>query len=275
MHRTERRPEPADAAEAVKLLVTTAYRPSPELEAQARELASAWNARYILRRQSSVRRLRERYGELPLLVLTDRELLYYPEGEEPLFFHPSTALIRLKRLLKGESDLMLEQAGVRPGDRVLDCTAGLASDALVFAYAVGPTGRVTALESEPVLALLLRKGLAAYRTGLAPADEAMRRIEIVHVDHMSYLAGLPDNSCDVVYFDPMFRLPVGESSAMKTLRPVANNAALTEDTIREARRVAARTVVLKEHRDSPEFERLGFEKSVRSHSKIAYGVIKL
>ncbi|MDF2816048.1 MAG: hypothetical protein K0Q81_2248, partial [Paenibacillus sp.] len=32
---------------------------------------------------------------------------------------------------------------------------------------------------------------------------------------------------------------------------------------------------LKEHRDDGEFERLGFERMIRSGTKIAYGVIQL
>ena len=105
-------------------------------------------------------------------------------------------------------------------------------------------------------------------------DAALRRIRAVRADHAAYLAAMPDKSVDIVYFDPMFRLPIAESSGLEPLRNVANPAALSEAAVREARRVARRIVVLKENRDSGEFERLGFEwVKPKKTSKIAYGVI--
>jgi 16S rRNA (guanine1516-N2)-methyltransferase len=50
---------------------------------------------------------------------------------------------------------------------------------------------------------------------------------------------------------------------------------VSEETVREAKRVARRTIILKEHRDSKEFERLGFSEVHRSTTKLAYGVIRL
>lgn len=56
----------------------------------------------------------------------------------------------MKRLRNGEPDTLLALAGVRPGDRIVDCTAGLGSDAIVFAFAVGDEGTVVALESAAI-----------------------------------------------------------------------------------------------------------------------------
>lgn len=223
--------------------------------------------------------LRRAYGaEEDILIVLKRQLRYYPAGgddEHPLFFHPSMAAIRLKRIAQGDPDVMLRISGVLPGDTVLDCTAGMASDAIVFAHAVGGAGEVTALESAPVMALLVKEGLASYDSDSATLNAAMRRVQLMHAQHLAYLRALPDNRFDVVYFDPMFRKPVQESTWLSPLRSVVNPDPLAEESIREAMRVARRCVVLKEHRHSGEFERLGFEPDARSNAKIAYGVIRL
>ncbi|WNQ09170.1 class I SAM-dependent methyltransferase [Paenibacillus aurantius] len=255
------------------MIVTTSYNPSETIVGRSRQWAAELGAQWVPRRRLSIRQLRERYATAGILLQTERQLQYYPEGEDFLYFHPSMAHVRIKRLERGEPDPMLELSGARPGDAILDCTAGLASDALVFSYAAGASGKVTALESERVLALLLREGLQAYPTDLAPLEEAMRRIEIRHAEHLSYLRSQPDDSCDIVYFDPMFRLPLEDSSAISPLRQAANPHPLSPEAVKEAVRVARRRVVLKDHRDSPEFERLGFYRPKRTRTKITYGVI--
>lgn len=260
------------------MLVTTSYYPSPDQIASAERLADELRGTFVSRRRYTLPGLRAKYGARgaapPILLVTDRELRYHLPGGDTLFFHPSTALIRCKRLLRGEADVMLEVSGAAEGDTVIDCTAGLGSDAIVFAAGVGPQGRVVALESEPAIALLLREGLAAYTSGVAELDAAMRRIKVRTVDHLAYLRTLPDRCADIVYFDPMFRRPIGESSSIAPLRPIANDSEIAPETIAEARRVARKRIVLKEHRDSREFERLGFERHARGHTKIAYGVMK-
>ncbi|PYI55935.1 class I SAM-dependent methyltransferase [Paenibacillus flagellatus] len=255
------------------MLVTTSYSPSPEAAARAKAIAGELRCRYVERGTSSVRRLGERYGDSRFLVVTERELQFHSGGETPLFFHPSLSLVRVKRLMNGEHDGLIEASGAAVGDAVLDCTAGLGSDAIVFSYAVGEEGAVTAVESEPALYTVVREGLASYQTFSEPFDAAMRRVRLVLGHHLETLRGMPDDSVDIVYFDPMFRQPVEESSAIGPLRQVANHSPLSEEAIREAVRVARKSVVMKEHRDSGEFERLGFGQPARTRTKIAYGVI--
>ncbi len=193
----------------------------------------------------------------------------------PMFFHPSLSFVRVKRLMRGEGDALIECSGAEPGDIVLDCTAGLASDSIVFSHVVGPEGRVTAIESEPALHMLIREGLSHYETHLESFNDTMRRIEVKLADHTRELEKLPDRSVDIVYFDPMFRSPIEDSSAIQPLRRLANHKALSEHAIEQARRVARKRIVLKEHRDGDEFNRLGFERLFRSGTKIAYGVIHI
>lgn len=88
------------------------------------------------------------------------------------------ALVRVKRMLRGESDLLIEASGAAPGDVIVDCTAGLASDSIVFSFAVGAQGSVTSVESEDIPAMLIHEGLAAYESEVTELNEAMRRISV-------------------------------------------------------------------------------------------------
>lgn len=256
------------------MIVTTAPSPAARTIGQAKRLAAELSASYVPRRGASVRKLIAGSGDNRAIVVTEREIRFY-DGDEapPLYFHPSMAFIRVKRLRKGDTDPLIELSGCRPGDTVIDCTAGMAADSLVFSYAAGEAGTVVALESEPILSALVREGLAAYESGLSDVDAAMRRIRLLCRNHAQYLAEQPDKSADIVYFDPMFRQPVMESSAIGAIRSIANMDALTEEVVAQAKRVARRTVMMKEHQGSGEFERLGFRKRHVNTSKIAYGVI--
>jgi hypothetical protein len=256
------------------MIVTTAPSPTARTIEQAKRLAAELSAMHVPRRGASVRKLLARADDHRAIVVTDGEIRFY-DGEEtpPLYFHPSMAFVRVKRLRKGETDPMIELSGCRPGDAVIDCTAGMASDSLVFSYAVGDKGAVVALESEPILSAVVREGLAVYDSGLPDVDAAMRRIRLTCGEHGRFLAEQPDNSVDIVYFDPMFRQPILESSAIGAFRSLANMDAVTPEVVEQAKRVARRTVMMKEHQASGEFARLGFERRHVNTSKIAYGVI--
>jgi 16S rRNA (guanine1516-N2)-methyltransferase len=258
------------------MLVTTSYKPSIELVIKSQAIAEQLGGRCVSRRQFSLPALRRRYTETKIMLLTDRELRYYSSDDETaIFFHPSTAAIRKKRLIRGEADPLLSFMGIREGDTVLDCTAGLASDSIVFSYAVGTTGQVIAIESEPALVLLLQEGLSQYESPVPALNEAMRRVLIKQADHYNYLLQMKDQSVEYIYLDPMFRSPVMESSSMSPLREIANNHAIHLETITEARRVARKKIIMKELKESSEFARLGFSRTYRSQTNIAYGVIEL
>ncbi|AZN41989.1 class I SAM-dependent methyltransferase [Paenibacillus albus] len=253
------------------MIVTTPHKPTEEQLAYAQGIAAELGGRLVPRKQDSLTLLREKYGDNHLLVADERGLRYYEESEEPLYFHPSMAYVRVKRMRKGEHDPLMTLTGCQPGDSVVDCTAGLGSDSIVFSYAVGAAGSVTAIESEPILYTVVREGLQSYHTEHTDVNEAFRRIQMRNTNHLEYLRQLADKSVDIVYFDPMFRKPMHDSSALQPLRGLANNEALSQQSVKEAVRVARKAVVLKEHAASGEFERLGFQ---RQHiNKIAYGVI--
>lgn len=257
------------------MIVTTIERPDEETIRYAKSIAEELGCAYAPRRRDTIRGLmRARPDAVDgVLVAGTEDLKFSQPGEPPLFYHPSMAFIRAKRLREGGYDAMAHAAGAMPGDSVLDCTAGLGSDALVFSFAVGAEGRVTALEASPILHLIVREGMRSYRTELPDIDAAMRRIQHVKAEHLDYLRGLPDKSYDIVYFDPMFTKPVMASASLLPLRAVAEDSPLTEEAVREACRIARNSVVLKEHRDSKEFDRLGFPRARRTANAVAYGVI--
>ncbi|MBH5317802.1 class I SAM-dependent methyltransferase [Paenibacillus sp. GSMTC-2017] len=256
------------------MIITTAPNPSERINEQARKLAAELSAKVIPRRNLSIQKLIEMSDNHRTIIVTEKEVRFYDNANEPpLYFHPSMAYVRVKRLRRGETDPLIELSGCCEGDHVIDCTAGMAADSLIFSYAVGESGRVDALESEPILSALVREGLANYQTSIPDVDAAMRRINLLCRNHAGYLEGLPDNSADIVYFDPMFRQPILESSAISAFRTIANMDALSAEVVEHAKRVARKTVIIKENQRSGEFERLGFKRTHVNTSKIAYGVI--
>lgn len=117
--------------------------------------------------------------------------------------------------------------------------------------------------------------MSQYISGQIKVNEALRRINVQRGDHLEYLKAQPDNSVDIVYFDPMFRVPLTDSAAISPLRKFANPAALSAESVAEAVRVARKTVVLKEKALSGEFARLGFTELLRASAKTSYGVITI
>lgn len=117
--------------------------------------------------------------------------------------------------------------------------------------------------------------MSQYVSGQIKVNEALRRIDVRLGDHLEYLKAQPDNSIDIVYFDPMFRVPMTDSAAISPLRKFANPAALSTESVAEAVRVARKTVLLKEKALSGEFARLGFTELLRTSAKTSYGVITI
>jgi len=259
--------------ETEKVLVTVSRR-APELEIRASRLAVQIGGFFHPRGDESLEDLRRNFG-VRLIVLLRRDRIIIDAGEEEFFFHPSMARLRVDRLIGGGADRLIEVAGLSRGDRFLDCTLGLGSDAVVASYAVGPEGAVVALESDCLVAAIVRDGLQSYAEGDPLLVEAMRRIQVVHANHREYLRQAGDRSFDLVYFDPMFRVPAWKSRSMDPLRLLADDRPLEPEVIAHACRVARRRVVLKEKSGSREFERLGFQLVPGSrYSPVAYGIIE-
>ncbi|OKP66174.1 SAM-dependent methyltransferase [Paenibacillus helianthi] len=257
------------------MIITTGFDPIPEIEIRAKNLAIQTGTIYAQRGKLSMAKMVERYGDGEILVVLQEAVRLITPGMPPMEFHPSMGFVRAKRIIRGEHDPMLEAAGMVPGDSVLDCTAGLGSDSLLFAVHGGEESMVTALESSLPLCALLLEGMSHYVSGQEKVNAALRRVRVVHSDHLAYLREQPDHSIDIVYFDPMFRVPLTDSAAISPLRQFANAAALSPESVAEAVRVARKTVLLKEKALSGEFSRLGFTELLRASAKTSYGVISI
>jgi 16S rRNA (guanine1516-N2)-methyltransferase len=244
----------------VPLAVTTSGKPDEALIQKARAAASAWGLPFIARRK------KEPIGPM-LGAVADAFLVFGREsaGQETVVlldgegsFGFSAGMGHLRRLRlqhQGQQpDALVRVAELRPGDAVLDCTLGLAQDALVTSLVVGPTGRVVGLEKSLALYAVVSEGLAAYDYGPQSC-----RVEPVHADSHAYLRTLPSGSFDVVLFDPMFEKPKKSQPAFEMLRRFAEHAPLTPETLEEARRVARRWVVVKGSKYSDDLKKLGLE----------------
>jgi len=160
--------------------------------------------------------------------------------------------LRLVRARQGETDPLVRAAELREDDEVLDATLGLAGDALVAAHAT--QARVIGLEASPVLAAFVTAGL---RRLLVPGRVAAGHIEVRCADHRAALREMPDRSVDVVLFDPMFRSAAQSGALFGLVRTLAEHAPLAPETLREARRVARRGVLVKDAPPGHELARLG------------------
>ena len=137
--------------------------------------------------------------------------------------------------------------------RVLDATAGLGSDAFLLAC-LGCT--VVAVERSPVIAALLRDGLA--RAAAHPDTDIKRiaeRVSLITKDARDVMKELaPADTPDVVYLDPMY--PPKKKSAlakkeMRMCRLLVGDDDDAGDLLDVARGVARRRVVVKRLRHAP------------------------
>ncbi len=257
------------------MFVTTAGRTNDEMVNLAKTVAAELEAPYIQRNKRSIAAI-QKLTEKDILVVGKNRIEIHPiHGEEPLFFHPNSAMFRMKRIMKGEFDPFIQASGLAEGNTILDCTLGLGSDSIVASIVVGETGKVVSLEGNKYLYYLLKGGLKSWDTGYPMMNEAMTRIEIKHKTYEHFLDTCPSKSFDVVYFDPMFEETIEESEGIKGIRKFAIYSTLSPEAIKAAKRVAKQKVVLKDHWKSEQFERHGFTVFKRKTAKFHFGVIDL
>ncbi|WP_346354251.1 class I SAM-dependent methyltransferase [Azotosporobacter soli] len=253
------------------VIVTTSGKTHAERETYAKEAANILHCAYVVRSNLSLPQLQEQHQAENILVVKQSGCVLHTAGGE-FFFHPSMAELRLLQLKRGQSDHMLAAMALEPGMRVLDCTLGLGTDAIVASWGAGATGYVCGLEVAPLTAFIVKAGLQQFLA----ARENVAPIEVLNVDYEQFLCELPDKSFDVVFFDPMFRQPISSSSQLKPMRSLADHRPLAETALNEAIRVAKHRVVVKEISGSQEFCRLGITKIYGGrYSSVQYGVIDL
>ncbi len=256
--------------------MTTSLKPDPAAGSQAAAWARRLGVRVASRSGRSIALLCREEGAEGALVISSAKppTFVSADGAIRYFFHPGMSLTRIRNIRKGMGDPMVTAMQLAEGDSVLDCTLGRAADAIVASYVVGTTGRVLGVESTPLLAELTIQGLWTYEPPSEAVAAAMRAIDARCADHLDTLAQAGDNSFDAVYFDPIFGEPVQASSAMQPLRPLADMRPLAPEAIEQARRVAGRSVVIKERPDAALWEELGVRHFVGGKkSSITYGII--
>ncbi|MGI6451936.1 MAG: class I SAM-dependent methyltransferase [Syntrophomonadaceae bacterium] len=231
--------------------------------------------KYVKRGKKGLHRLIQENEAEAIVVWNSDFPVVYTEGEK-FFFHPSMAKNRIAAFRKfGALDPMIKAFDCQESDHILDCTLGLGADAIVASY-FASQGRIVGLESSAVVACVVKWGMKLYKSRMNWLDDAIRRIEVVNQDYNDYLAQLPEDSFDIVYFDPMFRKPQLKSQAISPLRALADHSPVNSQAVQQAVRVARKRVVLKETVNSGEFARLGFNNlMVSSNKRIAYGVIDI
>lgn len=260
---------------AINTIVTTAGRPDDESMALAAFACQTLGATFEPRKKRSVRKMSEAF-QANIIVAGKNRYDYYAYGvEEPFFFHPNSAAFRLKRIARGEAEPFLEATQLQLGDTVLDCTLGLAADAMLAAYIVGETGRIVGLEVNPNVAFIVGQGMQTYDTTELPLTACMRQIEVVQSEAVRYLKTLPANAFDVVYMDPMFEEAIEESNNFEALRLAGEHVTLTDEWVQEAKRVAKKRVVLKAHFRSEWFMKYHFQQYERVTAKFHYGVLEV
>lgn len=257
------------------MFITTAGRTNEEMIEKAKVIAEELQVRFVARKKRSVALLQQLQNDSCIVVYKERLELFLLGETEPFFFHPSSAMFRIKRLIRGEHDPFIEVCQLREGMSFLDCTLGLASDSIVASFQVGERGKVIGLEAEKYLSYVVQDGLKKWSTDIQDINEAMRRIEVHHIHCFNFLKALPNDSVDVVYFDPMFEETISESVSIQPLTKIANYDRFESKWIIEALRVAKKRVVLKDHYLSERFIQFGFNVMPRKTAKFHFGYIDI
>ncbi len=259
----------------MKIGVTTSIGPSDKMLDRAQMIANHFEGVFCERKKRGLGKLMEEHG-LTHLFIVQVDRLVLKDGQGEFFWHPGTSVIKIWDISQGKGNQLVDACGIEPGDKVLDCTLGYGSDAIVMASQVGENGVVIGLESSALMAFMTRDGLDHYEDGSDLLISAMRKIEISCVDHLDYLKQQPDSSYDIIYFDPMFQSSTEASHAMQSLKMVADHSPLSNASVREALRVCRKRVVVKEKIGSGVFKRLGIKKRVGNirYGQVVYGILE-
>ncbi|MBM7577373.1 class I SAM-dependent methyltransferase [Jeotgalibacillus terrae] len=254
------------------MIITTSGRPGAGSFSNLK-IASEYfsDAQVVDRNKRSISSLQEVYRD-DILIAGDKRFEYFSaDVEKPFFYHPNSASFRIKRMMNGETDPLIQAADLSSDDLFLDCTAGMASDALVASWYCNQPA--TAIEARKEIAFITGQGLKTFTHRSEDINRAMRQIKLFHADAFTFLQSCPDNSYDVVYFDPMFTETI-ESEGISPLKKLAYiQDENLSNAINEAKRVSRKKVMLKDHFRSHRFSAFGFTQLIRQSTKQHYGII--
>lgn len=257
----------------MKAAITTSAKLPDDDRKYAKQIAEQSRIPYLDRGNDSLEKL---WQEFDVLYLWTANGWFAETKDNGRFsFHPGTAMFRFKRWLQGEREPFLEATNLQGGDRIVDCTMGFGADALMASLQVGDEGKIIGLEKSAIPAFLFQQSQHIADLEHKELNAALRRIEFHHQDSLLYLTTLPDNSVDVIYFDPLFDQTIEESTNFASHKFIASKDQLSEEWIREAKRVATKRLVLKAHFKSPLFKLYGFKQLRRKSAKFHFGVLEL
>ena len=262
-------------------ILTTAQKSNEAIQEEAKALASSMHMTYIKRGKSSIPSLFVAHQCEYIAVLASSGLtIHFPENHQHTF-HLSMAQLRILRLQRGEGDhlvnavqAILDKKGLSINDlfTFLDCTIGLGSDSIIVSYSY-PQAQINGLEGSFPIWLATTYGLEHYVHSEDSVTNALRRIKVQHETYENYLPSLPDNNVDIIYFDPMFEVPVEESPQFKPLRGHTVESHIDDHIMAEAMRVARYGVIIKERPFSSVFQKfLPHQWVGGKYSRIGYGV---
>lgn len=258
----------------MKTVITTSGRPDNQTRLLADEAATVLGYEIIERKKLSIKNIQKINDANCIIAGKDRFELYRIGMEKPFFFHPNSAAFRMKRLINGEKDPLIEATQLKIGMSFLDCTLGLASDSIIASYIVGELGNVTGIELDRDIAFITMKGLLSFPSDSNKLINAMLGVHVVQDNAIDYLKKQSDSSWDIVYIDPMFSDPINESSNFTPLRQVGAKNSLTEEWLEHALRVCRERVVIKDRFDSPIFEQFGFRRYNRPNTKFHFASLE-
>ena len=262
-------------------ILTTAQKSNKAIQEEAKALASSMHMTYIKRGKTSIPALFSKYQCEYIAVLAGSGLtIHFPENQQHTF-HLSMAQLRILRLQRGEGDhlvnaiqtiLNANEISDKEKFSFLDCTIGLGSDSIVVSYAFSQA-QIKGLEGSFPIWLATSYGLAHYSHNVKSVADALRRIEVSYDTFENYLPNLPDGSIDIIYFDPMFEVPVEDSPQFKPLRGHTVESHIDDKIMEEAMRVASYGVIIKERPFSSVFQKYPPHQWVGGkYSRIGYGV---
>jgi 16S rRNA (guanine1516-N2)-methyltransferase len=221
----------------VHIAVTTGYNPSGAAQARARVLSERFAAPLVERRAFHALFLAT--GATHLYVVgRDHEEVRAPEGA--CFVQEGLLATKLN---EGARHPFVRALG--PCTSIVDCTLGLANDALHAAVSLRCSG--LGVEGSPVIHALLEEGLPR----LWASHAAGRQIHLHHGDALHVLRGLGDRSHDVVFLDPMMTRPRKCAPSFAVLRTFAVPQGPSAELLQQAARVARARVVVKLGKGDP------------------------
>ena len=254
-------------------IVTISQKGKEPERVAARKAAALLDMPYIERCDRSLPLLQETYDAERILVFHKQGPAMYTGDGTDHRFHLSMAELRLLRIDRGQTDHLIEALGDEPLTSFLDCTAGLGSDSLLVSYTHPECERLVALEGIKPLAYITNFGCRHFVHKRPEVTAALRRIQVANVRYETYLAAAPEKRYDVVYFDPMFEVPVKESPQFLSLRGHILSSTFSAAVLTAALRVAKRRVIVKERPFATVYKELPPDELIGGkYSRVAYGI---